>query len=101
MAEQNYRAFALQSSETYLLRHPNSRLFSVSFEKDRRMMYAQVGEDFLDWPEPTGPVLAIVETTHMICIHTQRGVLRQDGPILVGTDALGARVYFDDYPVLP
>jgi len=56
-------------------------------------MSPEVGKEFSEFPEPVGPVLAIVESTHLVTIHTQlRGGLSAS-PILLSPDAVTERVF--------
>jgi len=85
-AAEDYAAFA--DSATYPIANIGSRLFRISFERDGRTVVAQVGEQLAGWPDPLGPVLAIIETTKTVYIHL---TLRPGGPsafpLLVAPDA--------------
>ena len=93
-AEDTYQGF-LKMASSYPLTRPNARLFQIAFEHHKRPYVAEVGEEIAGWPEKHGPVLAIVESTNLITIFTQRSVLAGDR-ILVGPSNTSGRVYFDD-----
>jgi hypothetical protein len=96
-AAEDYAAFA--DSAAHPIAHVGSRLFRISFERDGRMIVAQIGAPPQGWPDPLGPVVAIIETTRVVYVHV---TLRPGGPsafpLLVSPDAVLERVYFDDYP---
>ncbi len=94
-AESVYQEF-LKSSSTYPLTYPNARLFRITFQHSDTSCVAEVGKELDNWPDEHGRVLAIVETTDLITIHTQRSVLRGDRILLSPSKASGL-VYFDDY----
>jgi hypothetical protein len=85
--------------------NPEARLFQIVFQDKigGPFVTAEVGRDLIGWRrERVGPVLAIIETTSLMLVHTQaRSALKAAGPIHVSTDEVRARQYFDDYPVRP
>jgi hypothetical protein len=97
-ADQVYTAFLLEA------RHPvarsDARLFRITFRYEDSLIVAEVGADLASWPQPLGPVVAIIETTALLYIHTRpsRGPLAM--PILVSPLNVTERVYFADYPRL-
>lgn len=89
----------LRKQNQYQLVHSTARLFKISFRYHKQMLIAEVGKVIEGWPEDAGPVLAVVEGTNLVTIHTQlRGGLSAS-PILVGPEEITARTYFDDFPV--
>jgi len=104
LSEKAFAAFVKTSP--YPLLHPSARLFRFSFphlaQRGRvQICVAQVGKDITNWPEPAGTVLAIVETTDLVLIHTVGREALAAGPLMVGAREVAERVYFDDYPASP
>lgn len=104
IAEKAYAAFVKTSP--YLLLHPSARLFRISFPHRARagraqLCVAEVGKSITNWPEPAGPVLAIVETANLVLVHTVGREALAAGPLMVGAREVAERVYFDDYPASP
>lgn len=96
-AERVYNVF-LMNSPLYPLSDPDSRLFEVTFQHNGKDYVARVGCNIEEFPAFAGPVLAIIETTHLIYIHTQlRGGLSAT-PIYTPPETARGRLYFDDYP---
>ena len=94
MAENAYAAFCKSAGR---LPHVPGRLFRISFPHDRRLTVAEVGKE-IEWREPSGIVLAIIEAADLIQIFcVNRGGLR-DGPILVAPAEVSERTYFEDFP---
>lgn len=99
-AEKVYAAFVANSA-TYPLSHPTARIRSATFTHRNREYRAEVGKEIAGFPEHAGPVLAIVGTTQLVCIHTQlRGGLSAS-PILASTASVTELLYFDDFPARP
>jgi hypothetical protein len=97
MAEQAYQGFIKGSESTYPI-VDTGRLYRISFRHRKWHCKAEVGSEIVNWPETAGIVLAIIETTNLVFLHTVgRGGL-VGGPILVSPNEVGERVYFDDYP---
>lgn len=97
MAEEAYVAFA-KNSEPHGPQD-TSRLFRIDFPYHKKPCVAEIGKEIKGWPGHDGEVLAIIESTTLILIHTvKRGAL-QGGPILVSPKEASGRVYFDDFPV--
>jgi hypothetical protein len=71
----------------------------VTFAREGSTVIAKVGASLNGWPDPIGPVVAIVETIRTVYVH----VLPKPGapaafPILVSPETIIERSYFDDYP---
>ena len=95
-AERVYQTFVAGS--TYPVANPRKRLQSITFRFHSKLLDAEVGREISGFPERAGDVLAIVETTQLVCIHTvARGALSAS-PILVSPDEVVHRLYFDDPP---
>lgn len=96
-AERAYAGFQRQNSNNkYPLK--SGRLFKIDFQSHGQSVSAEVGRDLVLRHEPTSVVLAIVESTRIVSIHTHlRGGLSAT-PILVSPDEVTERVYFDDFP---
>jgi hypothetical protein len=94
-AERAYSGFRQQNQYPTV---GNSRIFKISYDYRGKLLTAEVGKDFSGFPEPVGAVLAIVESSNLVTIHTQlRGGLSAT-PILVSPNKITERVYFDDFP---
>ena len=99
-AERVYGVF-VKNSATYPLAHSTARLYQISFQHNSTPYTAQVNADIDGWPELIGPVLGIIETTGLVCVHTLlRGGLSAT-PMHVSLDSITERIYFDDYSVQP
>ena len=94
-AEETYQGF-LKAPSTYPLAYPNTRLFRIAFKHHGGQYVAEIGKEITNWPEAHGPVLAIVETTRLITVHTQRSVVAGD-QILVSPEDTSDRAYFENY----
>lgn len=93
-AEQIYDEFCSQT--TYPLTGTDRRLCGLAYTHDGKRLEATVGEDFADFPEVVGVVLAIVETQHLVYIFTViRGALSAT-PIYVSPTEVLNRTYFDN-----
>jgi hypothetical protein len=78
--------------------HKPGRLFRITFVHRKNLMIAEVGKTIQGWREPDGVVLAIIEGTELVTVHTlARGGL-SDVAIHVSPDEVRERVYFDDFP---
>lgn len=78
--------------------HPERRVYSLTFMYHGKPCVVQVGEDITGFPEQIGPVLGIVETPNLVCIHTQlRGGLSAT-PVYVSTEDAHDLTFFDDWP---
>ncbi len=99
-AERIYAACIANASPNFLAK-PHSRLFRIAFRHDGRHHVAEVGRDITRWPEPVGPVLAILEMSNIVLVHTQLAGGLSPTPILVSPERVSEHVYFDDYPVQP
>jgi len=93
-AEEIYNGFVKATGGT--LAHPTARLFRIAFPYERHSCIMEVGAEPVFWPDKVGPVLAIIETTTVIRVHTQRSVLAGDR-IFVAPDKVAERVYFDGF----
>src|SRR5829696_3679808 len=85
-AELTYSAFLQEARHP--LAHPGARLFRISFRYEDRLIVGEVGADLAGWPEPLGPVVAIVETTLLLYVHTRPNGSRLSMPILVSPFAI-------------
>jgi len=101
MADDVYLRF-VKAGPSYPPAHPSARLFRISWRQmlDSRpvMCVAEVGKEIANWPEPTGLVLAIIETTQLVFVNTVDRRGRGGGPIYVGPQDVTERVHFEDYP---
>jgi hypothetical protein len=97
-AEFAYRGF-LANSGASPFSHPTARLFRVAFHDEGKLYFGEVGQDILNWrgAMQDDPVLAIVETTKILFLHTQRRGGLDASPILRSTATIVTRVYFDDF----
>jgi hypothetical protein len=96
-SEQVYQKL-VQNSGPYPLLASHSRLYEIQFRHKNKHLVATVGKEISHWPEDDGEVLAIIETTNFVLIHTVVRGGYSSTPILVSTDEACGRVYFDDYP---
>lgn len=95
-AERVYQGFVKNS--TYPIAKDHPRLRSITFRFHGRLLDATVGQEISGFPERAGEVLAIVETTQLVSIHTVvRGGLSAS-PILSSPDEVVDRLYFDAPP---
>lgn len=93
-AEEMYSMFRRQNPYEAL----PGRLFSVDFTDHGKISVAEVGKEIDGRHEKDGLVLAIIEGTGLVTIHTvARGGL-SGTPILVSPDEVRHRLYFDDFP---
>ena len=94
-AERAYNEL-VKSFRTYKLADPSARLYSITFPEGRAKCVATVGKEIRNFPDKAGTVLAIIETTGVILVHTER---RCGGTaIMVLPDEASHFIYFDDYP---
>jgi hypothetical protein len=94
MAEDNYQAFVKAAGLYPAL---TGRLFSITFMHDRRSVIAEVGKD-MGWHEPSGTVLAVIETSGLLYVFTKYRGGVTGRPIMVGPEEVRSRTYFDDFP---
>jgi hypothetical protein len=90
-------AYASMRKHNYIGEEKPGRLVRIVFDDGGRFVVAQVGHEFRDFPEPVGEVLAIIETTNVVTIHTATRTMR---PISIYPPKVRSRQYFDDYPAL-
>jgi hypothetical protein len=90
-------AYASMRKHNYIGEEKPGRLVRIVFDDGGRFVVAQVGHEFRDFPEPVGEVLAIIETTNVVTIHTATRTMR---PIPIYPPKVRSRQYFDDYPAL-
>ncbi|WP_186110547.1 hypothetical protein [Burkholderia gladioli] len=96
-AEEVYQAF-LKNSTVYDPVHPEARIYSVHFSHNGKWHEATVGRRINHFPEETGEVLAIIERSQIVCIHTVlRGALSAT-PIYTDPARTKHRRYFADFP---
>ena len=93
-AEQAY-AWFVAASKTYPLSHPTARLCAVQFKDRGHALTATVGQPLTGLGERVGAVLAIIDTTQLVCVFTEA---RSGAPIMVGQHEAYGKLYFDDYP---
>ena len=91
-------AYASMRKHNYVGEEKPGRLVRIVFHNSGRFIIAQVGRELLDFPEPAGEVLAIIETTNVVTIHTATRTAR---PIPIYPPNVRQRQYFDDYPSEP
>lgn len=98
MAERQYALF-IQDASAYGHLRPEARVYSLVFHHNGEPYQATVGEPIAGWRDPVGRVLAIVESRQLVYVHTERGVVRGNGPILAGhPNDCRDRQWFEDFP---
>jgi hypothetical protein len=94
-AEAVYAAFVKSHS---IAIPPNAgRLFQITFTDRGRILVAEVGRETRGFRENVGLVLGIVESGSLVTIHTERRNGLTEA-ILVSSDKISSRRYFDDFP---
>jgi len=96
-AEGMYQALA--ESSGYPLLNPDTRLYCLTFRNDGEAFQATVGQMIpgRDWRH-AGIVLAIIESTKLVYVHTASRNAYVDGPVLAGhPDDCRGRQWFADF----
>jgi hypothetical protein len=91
-------AYASMRKHNYIGDEKSGRLARIVFHAGERVFVAEVGRELRDFPEPAGEVLAIIETTNVVTIHTATRTVR---PIPIYPRKISSRQYFDDHPASP
>jgi hypothetical protein len=95
-AEAVYAAFVRSHS---IAIPPNAgRLFQITFTDRGSILVAEVGREIRGFRENVGLVLGIVESGSLVTIHTERRNGLTTEAILVSSDKISSRRYFDDSP---
>ena len=97
-SEDAEEAYAFMRKHNYIGEEKSGRLARIVFHDAGRVFIAEVGRELRDFPDPAGEVLAIIETTNVVTIHT---ATRNARPIPLYPRKVGSRQYFDDYPAEP
>ena len=95
--EEAYEGF-VNTSAAYPLANATSRVFRISFPYRKQICVAEVGKEITNWHAHAGTVLAIIETTQLIFVHTHAKGGQSVPPVLVSPDEVLERTYFDDFP---
>jgi hypothetical protein len=91
-------AYASMRKYNYIGEDKPGRLVRIVFHAGENVFIAEVGRELRDFPEPAGEVLAIIETTNVVTIHTATRTAR---PIPIHPRKVRSRQYFDDYSAEP
>jgi hypothetical protein len=97
-SEDAEEAYASMRKHNYIGDEKAGRLARIAFHAGERVFIAEVGRELRDFPEPAGEVLAIIETTNVVTIHTATRTAR---PVPIYPRKVSSRQYFNDYPAEP
>jgi hypothetical protein len=64
----------------------------------KQICVAEVGKEITNWQAHAGTVLAIIETTQLVFVHTHAEGGPSVPPVLVSPGEVLERTYFDDFP---
>lgn len=99
-AERIYTALR-DAFKTYPLldAHDTKRIFSLQFCHKGSWHEATVGKAIEGWPEPAGPVLAVIATTGIVYVHTAiTGPRAGTHTILAGQPERARKIRYFDCP---
>lgn len=89
MAEEEWRKLRDRYGTT------DQRIYSLTWEHKHLIHEAEVGKQIQKFPEPAGPVIAIIRARHCFMVFTVfRGILR-DVAVMVGDDEYIHHTEFD------